>query len=120
MANPWGNVSNRRLMETIVILWTLTDVPGGPAVQKPPHTPSEGPATRQLSFEREKSFVEILAFLSGTSDDPSKVMAVCIEESSTGDSLTIRLATNSGNCLKVLDGFRRMANILEQSSRRGW
>ena len=120
MAEPWGNVSNRRLMETIVILWALTDVPGGPAVRKPPHPLSEGLATRQLSFEREMNFVEMLAFLSGTSDDPSKVMAVCIEESSTGDSLTIRLAANSGDCSEILDGFRRMAMTLEQSSRRGW
>ncbi len=119
MADSWGNVSRQRLMETIVILWTLTEVPGGPKVRKPVHLLSEGPATRQLTFEREKGLVQILAFLSGTTDDPSKVMAVCIEESSVGDSLTIRLATNSGDCSDVLPRFRGIATILEQSSRRG-
>jgi hypothetical protein len=119
MADSWGNVSRQRLMETIVILWTLTEVPGGSNIHTPTRLPLENQAARQLTFEREKGLVEILAFLSGTTDDPSKVMAVCIEEGSAGDSLTIRLASNSGDCSDALSGFKRIATILEQSSGRG-
>lgn len=119
MTDSWGSVSRQRLMETIVILWTLTEAPGAPNVQKPAQLTSESQATRQLSFEREKGLVEMLAFLSATTDDPSRVMAVCIEESPVGDSVTIRLATNSGDCSDIFSGFRRIAKILEQSSIRG-
>lgn len=119
MAESWGNVSRQRLMETIVVLWTLTEVPGGSNIHTPTCLSPENQAARQLTFEREKSLVEILAFLSGTTDDPSKVMAVCIEEGSAGDSLTIRLASNSGDCSNVLSGFKSIAITLEQSSRRG-
>jgi hypothetical protein len=119
MAESWGEVSRQRLMETIGILWTLTDVPEATGIHNTSRSSVNNDKTRQLSFEREQAIVEILAFLSGTTDDPSKVMAVCIQESSAGDSVVIRLASNSGKCASVLAGFRRMATILEQSSRGG-
>jgi hypothetical protein len=106
-------------METIVILWTLNEVPGGSEVHQTPRASAECSRIRQLTFNREKGLVEILAFLSGTTDDPAKVMAVCVEESPTGDGLTIRLASNSGDFSHVLDSFRRIAKIIEQSSKRG-
>lgn len=119
MVGSWGNVPRQHLMETIVILWTLNEVPGGHKVNEAAQVPAESSGTRQLTFDREKSVVEILAFLSGTSDDPAKVMAVCVEENLAGDGLTVRLASNSGNCGDIVLGFERIAKILEQSSRRG-
>ena len=119
MSDCWSSVSHQRLMETIVILWTLTEVPEIPDVQKPTFIPPEGHKKRQLTFEHEKGLVSILAFLSGTTDDPSKVMAVCIEEGISGDNIMIRLATNSGDCSDVVSGFSRIATILQESSRRG-
>ena len=106
-------------METIVILWTLNEVPAVPNVQQAAQFHSEGQKTRQLTFEREQSLVEILAFLAGTTDDPSKVTAICVEEALSGESLTIRLAVNSGDCSDTITGFKRLAKILEQSSKRG-
>jgi hypothetical protein len=116
MPNEWGNISRKRLMETITLLWTLKDIPGTP---KENNLPVDGPSMRQLTIERERSIVEILAFLSATTDDPLKVMAVCVEESSGHDCLTIRLATNTGDCSDVEAGFRNMAKVLERSTKRG-
>jgi len=103
-----------------VILWTLSEAPGALNVRSARYVPSEAGRTRQLSFEREKCLVEILAFLSGTSDDPSKVVAACVEEGFAEDSLTIRFATNSGDGTDISSGLERIARTLEKASRRGW
>ncbi|KAF7507991.1 hypothetical protein GJ744_009888 [Endocarpon pusillum] len=115
MATQWGSVSRQRLMQNVNLLWTLKDVPERPQENELPHIKIDW---RQLSIEREKQLVDLLAFLAGTNDDYRKVMAVCVEESSDHDHLTIRLASNTGDNTSVLDGFREMANILERASTR--
>lgn len=72
-----------------------------------------------LSLRREKELVEILAFLSATSDDPGKVMALCVEECQNGNALVIRMATNNGGLVNVKEGFEKMARILERASTQG-
>jgi hypothetical protein len=116
MSDRWGSISRQRLMETIAILWTLTEVPGVPRDEE---LPPEIPTSRQLTLRHERGLVEMLAFLAATTDDPLKIMAVCVEETLTGDSLTIRVATNTGDCMDTVFGFQRIARILERTSKRG-
>ena len=60
------------------------------------------------------------AFLSTTSDDSLKVMAVCVEEHYNGRGITIRVAANTGDLSAVTTRFIRLARALEHAVRRGW
>ncbi len=74
---------------------------------------------RVMSLQREKEVAESLAYLASWSDDPAHVVAVCTEESSGRDGITIKLAVNSGSLDKVIEGFQKMARILEKTARKG-
>ena len=60
-----------------------------------------------------------LAFLSSISDNPLRVMAVCIEEHDNKEGITIRMASNTGDMSLVVNGFNKMAQVLEQAARQG-
>lgn len=110
----WGSTITRsRLQKTISSLHAVNNVP---------ETPTENPVpkiypTRRLSFLLEKEIAKILAFLSVTSDDKRKVLAVCVEEHINGEGITIRIASNTGELLAVTAGFRKIGEILEQIAR---
>jgi hypothetical protein len=72
-----------------------------------------------LTLERENEIVGNLAFLSATSDDILKVMAVCVEEDDSGKAITICVASNTSDLLEVVKEFTRLARILEKAVRRG-
>jgi hypothetical protein len=90
-----------------------------------PEVPSENLAvpevdqTCHLSISREKEIASNLAFLSATSDESLKVMAVCIEEHCNGEGITIRIVSNDGDLSAVIREFITLAKILEQAVRRG-
>ena len=63
--------------------------------------------------------MENLAFLSATTNDSARVMAVCLEEARDRGSCTVRLNSNTGDVDEVLLGFKLMAKILEQAASRG-
>jgi hypothetical protein len=46
-------------------------------------------------------------------------MAVCVEEDDSGEAVTIRIASNTGNLSELVKGFSRLAKVLEQAARRG-
>ncbi|KAI1932524.1 hypothetical protein LOZ66_006845 [Ophidiomyces ophidiicola] len=71
-----------------------------------------------LSTSREKDIASNLAFLSARTDDNSMVMAVCIEEHSSKEGVTIRIASNAGDLSKVLDGFKEFGEALMHAARR--
>lgn len=75
--------------------------------------------THVLSVAREREIASNLAFLSATTDNGLKVMAVCVEEHSNGEGITIRIASNTGDLSAVTSGFAMLARILEQAARRG-
>ena len=66
------------------------------------------------------SFYSVIDFLSATSDDSLKVMAVCVDEHCNGRGITIRVAANTGDLSAVTTGFVRLARALEHAARRGW
>lgn len=117
----WGGVSRKVLAENITLLGLLNREPEKPMENPlPPHLLTETESTsRQLSIERERDLVDSLAFLSAWSDDPEKVMPVCMEENQDSEGLTIRMASNRGNLVPVKKGFTRIASILERAAAKG-
>lgn len=88
-------------------------------MSKENHLVSKTDLNRRLSISRENEITSNLAFLSATSDNSLKVMAVCIEEHQSGEEMTVRIASNTGDLLAVTSGFRVLAKILEQAAQRG-
>ena len=74
---------------------------------------------RQLSPDRERQLVDSFAFISASTDNMLRVMAVCIEEDPDKTGMTIRLASNTGDLSYVTQGFNSIARILEQASLKG-
>jgi hypothetical protein len=111
-----SGVSRERLLQNITLLWTLNRIPEKPREN---HLVSRIDSTHRLTVERENEIVANLAFLSATTKDYLKVMAVCIEEDESGRAITIRVASNTGDMLELVTGFSRLARVLEQAARRG-
>ena len=111
--------SHKSLMETITLLYMLDACPESPKDNQQPKTFSVLSSIYQLPFQCEKQIVENLAFLSATTNDSAKVIAVCLEEARDRCSCTIRLTSNNGDVDEVVPGFKLMAKILEQGASRG-
>lgn len=110
------SVPRKRLMENITLLWSLNEIvkpPGNNFLRESEHS------WRQLPMEIEKTIADLLAFLSATHDDNCMIRAVCIEESRNHNQLTIRVASNKGDCSYVTNGFDEMAKILQEAHNRG-
>lgn len=75
--------------------------------------------THVLGVDREREIASNLAFLSATTDDSLKVMAVCIEEHRNRKGCTVRVSSDSGDFSMLMDGFRRLARVWEQAAQRG-
>lgn len=117
METLWGSeITRAQLQQSISNLRQLDELPEIPRENL---INLEIDSTRQLSVTREKEIACNLAFLSATSDDSLKVMAVCVEERCNGKGITIRLTANTGDLSTVTVGFVRLARVLEHAARRG-
>jgi hypothetical protein len=105
-------------MEAITLLYMLNECPEIPKDHQQSETLSVLSSIYQLPFQREKQIVENLAFLSATTNDSTRVMAVCLEEARDHRSCTIRLTSNNGDVDEVVLGFKLMAKILERAASR--
>ena len=103
----------KRLAENITLLWAMCEVPDLPKENKLRESYDK---RRQLSLDREKQLVDYFAFISATTNDPLRIMAVCIEEDGDEKGMTIRLASNTGDLSSVIQGFRDIARTLEKAS----
>ncbi|KAL9591377.1 MAG: hypothetical protein Q9179_007784, partial [Wetmoreana sp. 5 TL-2023] len=110
--------SHKSLMEAITLLYMLNKCPESPKDNQQSKSFSAVSSIYQLPFQREKQIVENLAFLSATTSDPAKVMAVCLEEGRDRRSCTIRLTSNNGDTDDVVLGFKLVAKIMEQGASR--
>ena len=117
----WGTVDREQLLATILLLRLLNDTPQEPSdnLADQSLTKESSGSGRFLSLRREKELVEVLAFLAASTGDPSRVVALCVEETKTGTGLIIRMAVNNGGLENVRAGFQRMASILERIADRG-
>ncbi|KAK2812897.1 hypothetical protein FQN50_000918 [Emmonsiellopsis sp. PD_5] len=100
----------QRLVQNIKLFRVLNEVPAQPVTNDPPVV-EEG--DRTLPLRREIEIADNLAFLSAYTDDKNRVMGVCIEEDTKNETLTIRLASNSGPLGDLEKGFNELARTLE-------
>ena len=106
METLWGsNITCAQLQQSIRNLQQLDELPEIPRENL---VNLEIDSTRQLSVVREREIACNLGFLSATSDDSLKVMAVCVEEHCNGRGITIRVAANTGDLSAVTTGFVRL------------
>lgn len=113
----WGSsITQKRLMQNINQLRSLNQVPEEPA-ENPPVLNVD--TAHQLTIDRENEIVSNLAFLSAITDNYLEVMAACVEEDESGEAITVRIASNSGDLSVVVEGLTRLARVLEQAARRG-
>jgi hypothetical protein len=117
----WGRVERERLLGRIILLQLLNETFEKPSENSinEPNIRDGTSSARVLSLRREKELVEILAFLSASTDNPSKVGAVCVEEGHNGNALVVRMAVNNGGLENVKDGFEKMARVLERAATQG-
>ena len=115
----WNSTVTRvQLSDCISLLHDINRVPA-----EPRESLQAGPVRNSFHYlerDRENKIVSNLAFLSATTDNYLKVMAVCVEEDPGGYGVTIRLASNTGDLAAVIRGFRGLAKNLEQAASRGW
>ena len=111
-----GQKLQKRLVENVTLLWAICETPEQPKENNLHEEYEDG---RQLSPGREKQLVDSLAFISASTDNMLRVMAVCIEEDSDKIGMTIRLASNTGDLSHVTEGLNSIARTLEQASLRG-
>ncbi|ORY19298.1 hypothetical protein BCR34DRAFT_595721 [Clohesyomyces aquaticus] len=71
-------------------------------------------SSRAISYQHEASITQNLAFVCAYSSDPLHVLAVCIEEGR--NSLTIRIAANSGKHERLLDELKPVTWILQNEA----
>ncbi|CAO1602478.1 hypothetical protein XANCAGTX0491_006088 [Xanthoria calcicola] len=103
----------KRLVENITLLWAMCEVPDLPKENRLRESYDK---RRQLSLDREKQLVDYFAFISATTNDPLRIMAVCVEEDGDEKGMTIRLASNTGDLSSVVQGFMGIARTLEKAS----
>ncbi|KAI9768094.1 MAG: hypothetical protein M1840_005128 [Geoglossum simile] len=119
----WGEVSCTDLAEDIALLNMLTREPGQPSENPLPITNQsivrgndQEPNNRELTLKYERDIVDSLSFVSATTSDPDKVMALCIEESHRSEGILIRVAANTGDLEQLKAGIQRMTNLLEMEA----
>jgi hypothetical protein len=117
-----GGVQPEQLLAMVVLLQQLNETPQPPSdnfidSSSSTDTPS---SSRVLSLKREKELAETLSFLAAYTDDPKKVVALCIEEEKDGKGLIIRMAVNNGDLERLQKDFQRVAEILKRLALRGY
>ncbi|CAD6587309.1 MAG: hypothetical protein ASARMPRED_003057 [Alectoria sarmentosa] len=97
------------------MLWTLNDLPEQP---KDNTVGRESDETRQLPPERERQLAENFAFISASTDNMRRVMAVCVEENLDKKGITIRVASNTGDLSRIKEKLDGIAKTLETAALR--
>lgn len=102
------------LTEKIVLLHLISQLPGGLSDVGTKSSPGEASKKdekgRILSLRQENEIVSTLAFLSGISNNPNEISAVCLEELPAEGACKILVAVNKlrpGSGQAVLDKIQR-------------
>jgi hypothetical protein len=108
--------------ENLALLSRLRLAPTTQQANPRPSSATRDDAGRRLSFEREVSLTNTLAFLCGISDKPLHVVATCVEELSSEKGIRIVVAINkkhatnaSGILSRIKDGLVKIFRHLSQT-----
>ncbi len=110
-----NHATRQRLVENITLLWTLDEIPEEP---KNNVLLRGDDRTRQLTLERERQLADSFAFISASTDNMLRVMAVSIEKDADEDGITIRLASNTGDLSSMKEALDDIARTLEKAATR--
>ena len=105
----------RRTIENAALLWALAEVPEKPAENSISSVDGEW----RLPISREIQLTEDLAYIASTTDDSNKVMAVCIEEGADKTSIVVRVASNAGDLVSIVQNLQGIADLMVRAARRG-
>ena len=110
------NMDTAPLMQRIVLLHIMNETPQEPCENKLQlfSACSDESSESLLDIHHEKELVEALAFLASTTNDPRKVIAVCVEECKRDRGLVVRIAANHGGLVTAQRGLQGLANIVER------
>jgi len=104
-----------RLTEIIALLQKTCNKPIPPTRNKLPDlTPDD---SRTLSIKQELDIVNCLSYLASYSDNPDRVLALCVEEKSDHEGLVVSLATNTGSTAYLEQGVRSIMEVLQCQAR---
>lgn len=78
---------------------------------------SKKPVRRLLTFNQERRLAEAFALVLATTEKPSQVGAVCIEEKPSGVGFIVRIAENSGSLENKQQAFHRIVNTAKLESK---
>ncbi len=109
------------LAENIALLHLLNKEPGRrikPGIPEAVNCDAQQPS-RVLTLQHEQLIAEYLVFLAAYTDDPSRVIALCVEETPARDGMIVRTAINSGGQESLQQGLRTIVAALEVSARQG-
>ncbi|KAK0101727.1 hypothetical protein ONS95_006882 [Cadophora gregata] len=118
MSVPSSREANIPELQARIALLQLCNKTPSPPTEHLPHDIAINSSSRILPFIKEKELVKTLAFLASTTDDPGRVVAVCVEEGRDGRSMTIKLAINNGGLVDVVKGFKKMGEILQRIAQK--
>lgn len=87
--------------------------PPGIPIPVSTHNETRAATGRILTRAEEERLAGVFTFLASASNDPRKVSALCLEESSDPSVLTIKLAANHGGLIQTKLHFEDVAQILK-------
>ena len=109
--------------ENIALLSLLSEVPSDPLVNQPDSRISARTYGRALSFRRKLRLSNSIALISGVSDDPNHVVAICLEEFPDQAGIRILVAINkekhaSGDKVlhRIKHGLEKIFSLLPRST----
>lgn len=103
-----------RLAENVTLLQKVNSEPGRPSENAIPCLELD---ERALKLRHERDIADCLAFVSTYSNDPNRIMALCIEEKPNRQGLIVSVAANAGNLDTLTSGMRGIVSILENEAR---
>ncbi|PNS14975.1 hypothetical protein CAC42_2204 [Sphaceloma murrayae] len=77
---------------------------------------SSSDGERTLTLDNENRLTQAWAFLCSYSDEPSHVMAACMEDRPAPPSILVRVAANSGDHAQLLAGLNTICEILRDEA----
>lgn len=99
-----------QLAENVILLQKLNPEPERAGVNPPPNLDSKG---RTLTIRHEKDILESLSFLLASSDDPDRILALCIEEKWNCQGIVLSYAVNNGGHETLRSGIDSVVKILQ-------
>ena len=106
-----------RLLSNIAVLKSINNKPIPPTVNELVPRSAAIRETIILQSNQELALAECLTYLSAYSDNPEKVMALCVEEQPGQQGLLVSVAINSGSTRYLQNTVKRICEVIEAEAK---